>query len=427
VVLYLQFLVSVGQMPHSHSPLARELRAQRARERGFLQARPPGHRHVLVAEPLFEPVRRMVSSLELHKIHAEMSGRAWHYARDASLAVKDQIGEQELSRSLKVHSAANTAKHEVSKEAGATEVSMNKHKVRDSAVHDWCGLSPVVRKLEFSNSPTGAEIGQLAKDATQEKGLVQRIIQSQANLLLRMRSTEKLHLDLITELRGTLEQVRQVSRRDAVDDLTGLSSKSLKWVLEKMSTMLLDSQPFLMKPVLELSRLVDERMQKVDGTLAALQEGLRTVRDNNGSCRVLLGDAVVHPPEGPLDDRPGPRRYRFARLAVDRAPTDETHMMNDECDDECDDVCDDATAGGLSLGAVRRGPRRYRFVRPELPTPHAAASRASVDYSRFEKLSEYDHESEVDFDDLFSELDEEFEEAWGKLHGTAPSVDLDVD
>ena len=101
--------VIIERMPRSARALA--LRRQRAMDRGFLQQLPPGRRYVEVAAAVAEEVKAMAKSKELHVSHELAVGRAFHYARHATLAARSLIGENDWKRSNAAHRAANRAKH----------------------------------------------------------------------------------------------------------------------------------------------------------------------------------------------------------------------------------------------------------------------------------------------------------------------------
>ena len=112
---------SVFEMPHLRSPEALALRRARALDRGFVSATPSGHKHVAVPAPIASRVRAVASSMHVHRMHNQLAGSPSHFAKVATLAVRDQIGEPSFRAAMVVH------------------------KDRDKAIHAWGSSSSLPR------------------------------------------------------------------------------------------------------------------------------------------------------------------------------------------------------------------------------------------------------------------------------------------
>ena len=110
VVLFLS-AVSVVVMPGRRSVAKRAERLARARDLGFLQERASGTRHVQVTEALYERAKATIRSLELHAQHVRCTGRPAHFAKQAAVAARGQIGEGDFKHAMSVHRARDRATH----------------------------------------------------------------------------------------------------------------------------------------------------------------------------------------------------------------------------------------------------------------------------------------------------------------------------
>ena len=98
-------------MPHRHSANAHRLRQLRANSMGFLRAKPAvGKSWVAVPNHLIGRAKAMLSSVSLHVQHDRTAGTVSHFARSAAIAAR--LPPPELDRALRIHRAANHAKHE---------------------------------------------------------------------------------------------------------------------------------------------------------------------------------------------------------------------------------------------------------------------------------------------------------------------------
>ena len=88
-VVLLVALIDICNMPHCHSAGPKQVRNQRAIDKGFIKGRPVETQHVLVPNKLAGRVKQMADSLTLHVGHCEIlsTDAPPHFARDATLAV----------------------------------------------------------------------------------------------------------------------------------------------------------------------------------------------------------------------------------------------------------------------------------------------------------------------------------------------------
>jgi hypothetical protein len=107
------FVPIASHMPHCRSLAVRLDRRARAIERGFLQLRVDGARHVLVPAGLVPRVKAISASLCLHGAHDTLGGAHSHFARGAALGAfrGGHISHDELSAACQVHRRSNAAKH----------------------------------------------------------------------------------------------------------------------------------------------------------------------------------------------------------------------------------------------------------------------------------------------------------------------------
>jgi len=98
-------------MPHCHSADKLLLRRQRAVALGYIQNKPRDATRIRVPYSIAGRVKSMAESLRLHDRHDAIVGHHSHYARHAAWKTCSGIGVDLCQSALKVHSAANRAKH----------------------------------------------------------------------------------------------------------------------------------------------------------------------------------------------------------------------------------------------------------------------------------------------------------------------------
>ena len=101
-------------MPGLHSPEKLAARRNRAVLKGYISAHSrPGRRFIEVDSLLAAEIKVMARSLERHRMRELDNGAQSHFARAASLQARANtiITVQELKQDLKLHKAANVAKH----------------------------------------------------------------------------------------------------------------------------------------------------------------------------------------------------------------------------------------------------------------------------------------------------------------------------
>jgi len=213
-------------MPHLHSAAAREVRAARAAARGYLRRARPGTRFLEVPTELHEKGRIMMKSLKLHRVHSGICGHPTHYARDATIGARSVIGEQAFVASMKTHGLANTAKHTAGSDGGD-----------DSDAHLLSPARPTATRRGPVGTPDGKLIGNLAEASAQEKVLLQKMVESQANLLVRIRQVEKQAHAVVA---GESEGCQSAKSIEAVVDSVAQLSKVLQSTVDGIGQALRD-------------------------------------------------------------------------------------------------------------------------------------------------------------------------------------------
>lgn len=100
-------------MPHCHSAAARALRRDRAIRLGFVKLHEnPGTKYVEVQRHLAPRLRAIAASLAVHDDHCRLLGRSVHFAASATACARDVVGTEAADRAMKLHKAANKAKHQ---------------------------------------------------------------------------------------------------------------------------------------------------------------------------------------------------------------------------------------------------------------------------------------------------------------------------
>ena len=98
-------------MPGKHSPAKLLARRLRARDRGFLRPLPDDRQHIEVSRDLAPRAKAVTTSLELHRMHNQLSGSAVPVARSATRRAKPLLSDDEYRRAMAAHDKANLAKH----------------------------------------------------------------------------------------------------------------------------------------------------------------------------------------------------------------------------------------------------------------------------------------------------------------------------
>jgi len=251
--LYLCFLIfPLFSMPHLHSAGAREARAARAATRGYLRRRRPGVRFLEVPAALHEKGKVMMKSLELHRAHSGVCGYSTQYARGATIGARSEIGEQAFAMSMKTHQEANTAKHNVDNDDGDDNVTVLLSPAR-----------PTAARLPCVGSSDGKLSSNLAAASAQEKVLLQKIVESQANLLLRVRQTERL-------IQATNDASKAIEARlgAAVEKMERVTLERCGDIVEKS---LASVVPMILRSVTDIGQVFDHDLKALRNVVEELK------------------------------------------------------------------------------------------------------------------------------------------------------------
>jgi len=216
--------------------------------------------------------KAMVASLALHDRHADLVGFAPHYARHATLAAQAQLEEGEFSKSMKVHSRANKAKHELKVRFGSTEV-------RDYVPGElgpnaeeflpWASSASLERRLGALECDLGGMLGRIAS-------LNQRI--------------EK---QMDEEIPGVIGKVVPVLMQKAFDavvpNISGLVEGMAKTTLSTSCEFVVQALHRLnaekLLPILSSQKLVDSRLEKLEAVVHELRAPASFVQMRGASTR----------------------------------------------------------------------------------------------------------------------------------------------
>ena len=105
----------LASMPGKHSAEKLQCRRARAIAKGFLVAHSGGpaaeRKKIEVSATIAPRIKAVAKSLELQKLHNELSGHSCSIARLATLAAKADLPKEDYSRAMATHNFANSAKH----------------------------------------------------------------------------------------------------------------------------------------------------------------------------------------------------------------------------------------------------------------------------------------------------------------------------
>lgn len=99
-------------MPHCYSLERRLLRHTRAVERGYVVAKPAGHKHILVHDNVAKRTAAVARSMEVHRELEFQSSRHHHSVSKAVLAARPTLPKQVYRSYSNVARAANKARHD---------------------------------------------------------------------------------------------------------------------------------------------------------------------------------------------------------------------------------------------------------------------------------------------------------------------------
>jgi len=139
-------------------------------------------------------------------------------------------------------------------------------------------IRDVVRELEFGKSPCGMNLGQLVRAAEHSDSLLQRVVRSQAQVLLRLRTSEK-SLEL---------------RADADRDMSIKMSKNMAEIVKETVAKLMVHTDNQMKSMLTF--LLDHMTDYIKDSFQQLQSAIDDMRSRDWQSFITWGPASTCTP-----------------------------------------------------------------------------------------------------------------------------------
>ena len=317
-----------------------------------------------------------------HYNHNAAVGASFHYAKDAAVAARGIIGDEEYNGTMRKHRARDKALHSWPSLEGAsrgpsTEPATTPAQGLATPLRP-CRSASFGRKLEFDGTPEGRMVDELAQVKTTEAELLQNVTKLTATMLLRIRVLEKAEresVDYMAASRGWVMGEIQAATTlvmNGLDSVMRNQPSGLKGLFAAMDADIKKLRADVDTYVAE--ERFEELQTVVDGlraaSLAPLFEPLELLAGMCAEDSAGRQGPFIVEPSSVLLVRPGPRRYRFRRQ---RPPRPDPNMEP-------------------VPAVVSASPSA---------SPAALHRRMSMDYERFDGLEDSDDEEGCPFDPVW--------------------------